>query len=231
MKYEAILLCGGEGWRLKPDTWTPKPLLEIRPGESILDLQISWLLKYEFETIILTSNRAFPESKYFKNPRIHLALERKNLGTAGAVKRASALVESERFYVLNVDDLAFYDPRTLFEKTQSGAAMLLAKPQTRFGKATLDGDQITHFEYRTNLDYWANAGHYVFSHDIIRNYFPDEGPLERELLLQLVQDNQLNGLRYAGDWLSLNTVKDLLRIQEYFGNHNGLANSENNFLL
>jgi NDP-sugar pyrophosphorylase family protein len=216
MVYEAILLCGGEGWRLKPDTWTPKPLLEIRPGESILDRQISWLLKYEFEKIILTSNRAFPESKYFKNPRIHLALERKNLGTAGAVKWASVLVDSELFYVLNVDDLAFYDPRTLFEKAHSGAAMLLAKPQSRFGRATLDGDQITHFEYRAMLDFWANAGHYVFSKDIIAQYFPAEGPLERELMQQLVQDNHLQGLRYEGVWLSLNTVKDLFRIQKYF---------------
>lgn len=216
MKYEAILLCGGEGWRLKPNTWTPKPLLEIRPGESILDRQISWLLKHEFETIIITSNRAFPESKYFKNPRIHLALERKNLGTAGAVKRASALVDSELFYVLNVDDLAFYDPRTLFEKVQSGAAMLLTKPQSRFGKASLEGDQISNFEFRAMLDFWANAGHYVLSKAVVAQYFPTEGPLERELMQQLVKANHLQGLRYNGDWLSLNTVKDLFRIQEYF---------------
>jgi len=62
LNYEAIILCGGEGWRLKPDTWTPKPLLEISEKETLLDRQVRWLLEHNFDSIILASNRSFPES-------------------------------------------------------------------------------------------------------------------------------------------------------------------------
>ena len=41
MRYEAIILCGGKGWRLKPDTWTPKPLLKISTDETLLDIWVS----------------------------------------------------------------------------------------------------------------------------------------------------------------------------------------------
>ena len=35
---EAIILAGGEGWRLKPATWVPKPLLQINKN-TLIDIQ------------------------------------------------------------------------------------------------------------------------------------------------------------------------------------------------
>ena len=60
MIHEAIILCGGEGWRLKPDAWTPKPLLKISTEEILPDRQIRWLLEHNSDNIILASNRPFP---------------------------------------------------------------------------------------------------------------------------------------------------------------------------
>jgi len=219
LKYEAIVLCGGEGWRLKPDTWTPKPLLTISGQETLLDRQIRWLLEHDFTNVILAANRSFPESTFFTNSVVQPCIERRKLGTGGAIKRATTLINEEQVYVMNVDDIVFYDPKKLFEYFTKGAAMLLAQPQLPFGKTALQGDIIKKFEHRPTLDIWVNAGHYIFAKEIIRKYFPDEGDFEQKTMQKLAEDKHLRGLKYSGEWLTLNTMKDFIRIREYFSRH------------
>jgi len=134
----------------------------------------------------------------------------------GAVKRATTLINADKFYVMNDDDIVFYDPRRLYEKATDGAAVLLAQPQLPFGKVTTQGDLVTKFEQRPILDLWVNAGHYVFTKEIVREYFPDEGDFEGETMQRIASNKRLRGLKYSGDWLTLNTMKDLIRISEYF---------------
>ena len=215
MRYEAIILCGGKGWRLKPDTWTPKPLLKISADETLLDRQIHWLLEHDFSKIILASNRSFPESIYFTNPAVQLCLEKKKLGTGGAIKKAATLANADQFYAMNVDDIVFYDPRKLYEYASRGAAILLAKPRLLFGKITTRRNMVTKFEDRPLLDIWVSAGHYVFSNKLVEEYFPDEGDFERKAMQKIVNDKFLNGLKYRSDWLTVNTIKDLVKIREY----------------
>ena len=215
MQYEAIILCGGKGWRLKPDTWTPKPLLKISANETLLDRQIRWLLDHDFSNVILASNRSFPESAYFTNPAVQLSLEKKKLGTGGALKKAATLVKENQFYAMNVDDIVFYDPRKLYEYAGRGAAILLAQPRLLFGKITTRRNLVTKFEDRPLLDIWVSAGHYVFSNKLVEEYFPDEGDFERKAMRKIVNDKFLNGLKYRGDWLTVNTIKDLAKIREY----------------
>jgi NDP-sugar pyrophosphorylase family protein len=215
MRYEAIILCGGKGWRLKPDTWTPKPLLKISTNETLLDRQIRWLLDHHFSNVILASNRSFPESAYFSNPAVQLSLEKKKLGTGGALKKAALLVKANQFYAMNVDDIVFYDPRNLYEYAGKGAAILLAQPRLLFGKITTRRNKVTKFEDRPLLGIWVSAGHYVFSKNLVHEYFPDEGDFERKAMQKIVDDKFLNGLKYKDDWLTVNTIKDLAKIREY----------------
>lgn len=215
MKYEAIILCGGKGWRLKPDTWTPKPLLKISPDETLLDRQIRWLLDHHFSKVILASNRSFPESDYFSNSAVQLSLEKKKLGTGGALKKAASQVKANQFYAMNVDDIVFYDPRNLYEYAGKGAAILLAQPRLLFGKITTRRNTVTKFEDRPLLGIWVSAGHYVFSKKLVNEYFPDEGDFERNAMQKIVNDKFLNGLKYRDDWLTVNTIKDLANIREY----------------
>ena len=218
MKYEAIILCGGEGWRLKPDTWIPKPLLKISKKETLLDRQVRWLLENDFTNIVLAANKSFPESVFFTNPNVQPCIERRKLGTGGAVKRAINLTNVEQIYVMNVDDIVFYNPKELFEYSNKGAALLLAQPQLPFGKATLQGNIVTKFEHKSTLNIWVNAGHYVFSRQIVKEYFPDKGDLEQETMQKLAKSKLLLGLKYSGEWLTLNTMKDLVRIRKYLNN-------------
>ena len=87
---EAIILCGGSGWRLKPDMWIPKPKLKIN-NETLISHQINWLRKHGIDKIILAANT----SNLTEDPNVIYSVEEKKLGTGGAVKKAIEHVKEE----------------------------------------------------------------------------------------------------------------------------------------
>jgi D-glycero-alpha-D-manno-heptose 1-phosphate guanylyltransferase len=197
---EAIILAGGEGWRLKPATWVPKPILKINK-KTLIDHQIEWLRSHDFDNIIVAANR--PDLT--KLP-VNYLLEENDLGTGGATKKAFEQVKGKVAYVMNVDDLVFYDPNEL-----------LAKPQIPFGKVTLEnGINVIRFQQRQTLDFYVSTGHYVFKRNVVETLFPDKGDFEFTSMQRIADKKMLQGYTYHGIWFTLNTMKDLMDIRRFF---------------
>jgi len=209
---EAVILCGGSGWRLKPDIWVPKPKLKIN-DETLIAHQVNWLKKHGFNRIILATNT--PD--LIDDPSVTYSIEKEKLGTGGAVKKALEHVKDERVYVMNVDDIVFYDPKELFEYSDKGAAILMAKPRLPFGKIQTQDTYVLRFEQKPLLDFYVSAGHYVFKTTVIREYFPDKGDMELQTLQNLADRKMLRGYRYNGLWLTINTYKDLIQVRSILG--------------
>ena len=208
---EAIILAGGEGWRLKPATWVPKPLLKINKN-TLIDRQIEWLRSHDFENIIVASNR----TDLTKQPVVY-SLEEDTLGTGGATKKAFEHIKGKVAYVMNVDDLVFYDPNELFDYAGKGAGILLAKPQIPFGKVTLaNGINVIRFQQRETLDFYVSTGHYVFKRNVVEKIFPDKGDFEFTAMQRLADKKMLQGYTYNGMWFTLNTMKDLIQVRRFF---------------
>jgi mannose-1-phosphate guanylyltransferase len=208
---EAIILAGGEGWRLKPATWVPKPLLTINKN-TLIDRQIEWLRSHNFENIIVASNR----QDLTKQP-VTYSIEEENLGTGGATKKAFEQIKGKVAYVMNVDDLVFYDPNELFDYAGKGAGLLLAKPQLPFSKVTLaNGINVIRFQQRETLDFYVSTGHYVFKKNVVEQFFPDNGDFEFTAMQRLADKKMLQGYTYHGIWFTLNTMKDLLQVRNFF---------------
>ena len=208
---EAIILAGGEGWRLKPATWVPKPLLKINK-RTLIDHQIEWLRSHDFDNIIVAANR--PDLT--KLP-VGYSLEEDNLGTGGATKKAFEQIKGKVAYVMNVDDLVFYDPNELFDYAGKGAGLLLAKPQIPFGKVTLEnGINVIRFQQRETLNFYVSTGHYVFKRNIVETLFPDKGDFEFTAMQRIADKKMLQGYTYHGMWFTLNTMKDLMDVRRFF---------------
>jgi len=208
---EAIILAGGEGWRLKPATWVPKPLLKI-DKQTLIDRQISWLRSNGFENVVVASNR----EDLTKQP-VKYSIEKDGLGTGGATKKAFKQIEGDIAYVMNLDDIVFYDPNELFDYASKGAGVLLAKPTLPFGRATLGtGTEVIRFQHRSTLDLYVSAGHHVFKKAIVKKYFPDQGDFEFTTMQRLADKRILNGYIYHGMWFTINTMKDLIQVRTYF---------------
>lgn len=208
---EAIILAGGEGWRLKPATWVPKPLLKIN-AKTLIDHQIEWLRSHDFENIVVASNR----TDLTKLP-VSYSVEDENLGTGGATKKAFEQIKGKVAYVLNVDDIVFYDPNELTDYAGKGAGLLLAKPQIPFGKVTLaNGIDVIRFQHRISLDFYVSAGHYVFKRNTVEKFFPDSGDFEFSAMQRLADKKMVQGYTYHGMWFTLNTMKDLIDVRQFF---------------
>lgn len=208
---EAIILAGGEGWRLKPATWVPKPLLKINK-QTLIDHQIGWLQNHGFENVVIASNR-----KDLTKKPVTYSLEKNILGTGGATKKAFNQIQGEMAYVMNVDDIVFYDPNELFDYAGKGAGILLAKPTLPFGRVTLqNGIKVIRFQQRSTLDFYVNAGHYVFRRATVQTYFPEKGDFEFTAMQRLSDKKMLQGYTYHGMWFTINTMKDLLRVRTFF---------------
>jgi NDP-sugar pyrophosphorylase family protein len=208
---EAVILAGGEGWRLKPATWVPKPLLKINT-KTLIDYQIDWLRSHDFENIVIASNR----TDLTKLP-VSYSIEEENLGTGGATKKAFEQIKGTVAYVLNVDDIVFYDPNELIDYAGKGAGLLLAKPQIPFGKVTLaNGIDVIRFQHRISLDFYVSAGHYVFKRGAVEKFFPDNGDFEFSAMQRLADKKMLQGYTYHGMWFTLNTMKDLIDVRQFF---------------
>ncbi len=208
---EAIILAGGEGWRLKPATWVPKPLLKINKN-TLIDHQIEWLRSHDFENIIVASNR----SDLTKLP-VKYSLEEENLGTGGATKKAFEQIKGNVAYVMNVDDLVFYDPNELFDYAGKGAGLLLAKPQIPYSKVTLEnGVNVIRFQQRETLSFYVSAGHYVFKRSVVEKLFPANGDFEFTAMQRLADKKMLQGYTYHGLWFTLNTMKELMQVKNFF---------------
>jgi len=208
---EAIILAGGEGWRLKPATWTPKPLLKINK-QTLIDHQIGWLQNHGFENIIIASNR----TDLTKQP-VTYSLEKDVLGTGGATREAFNQIQGDVAYVMNVDDIVFYDPSILYDYAGKGAGILLAKPTLPFGMVSLqNGINVTRFQDRSTMDFYVNAGHYVFKKAVVEKYFPEKGDFELATMQRLADKKMLQGYTYHGMWFTLNTMKDLIQVRSFF---------------
>jgi NDP-sugar pyrophosphorylase family protein len=209
---EAIILCGGSSWRLKPDIWIPKPKIQIN-GETLISHHVKWLKRHGIDRIILATDTP----NLLDDQSVVYSIEEKKLGTGGAVKKAVGLVKESRVYVMNVDDLVFYDPRELYEYSDKGAAILLSKPKLPFGRIHTQDTYILRFEQKPILDIYVSAGHYVFKKQIIEKHFPDTGDMELQTLQNLADKRILRGYRYNGLWLTINTMKELVEARNILG--------------
>ncbi|UCD96486.1 MAG: NDP-sugar synthase [Candidatus Bathyarchaeota archaeon] len=218
---EAVVLCGGQAWMLKPDAEIPKPLLNFG-DETLLEKQVSWLAKNGFTRVILALNKdllgylilktdVYRKIKCLKTPEVTMSVEDSKLGTGGAIKKACQLVKNEIFYACNVDNLAFDSaPDKLLDEAATGIVMLLAKPTLSYGKVMVDGGYVKNFEEKPKLTFYVNAGHYAMTKTLVSKLFPDVGNFEKTVLPALAKRKALKGIEYHGTWINIDTFNDYL---------------------
>jgi D-glycero-alpha-D-manno-heptose 1-phosphate guanylyltransferase len=216
---EAVILCGGQGLRLKGHTNVPKPFLiiDIETGETLLEAQLKWLLAYDFEHVILAISREnykymrINYSRLMTLPWLDPSVEDEYLGTGGALRKALDLVEEKNFYVMNVDDICSYDPNELYDAQRNSNAILIKQARLPFGVVEVGPDmKVIDFVEKPTISKYVSCGHYVFNRKLVEQFLPTEGDLEQTLLRELAKQGLLYAHVLTGKWITINTFKDLL---------------------
>src|SRR5262245_8064936 len=171
----AILLAAGLGTRLRPHTLhTPKPLLPVQ-GRPILDWALGALPAVVDRVVVVVHYLAEQVEAYLRGQK-HFAEwvtvpQHEPRGTGDALQRCRGALRSERFLVLNGDDL--YGAADL-----AAPAGLLVHPvdePRRFGIAFLrEGGILERLVEKPQLDgrHPANTGAYLFPREVFEIEIP-----------------------------------------------------------
>lgn len=209
---KALILSGGIGKRLKPMTdYVPKPLIPLN-NIPIIEWQIRYFKKFGInEFIICTGYKSDQIINYLKpkkiDVKIEYSIEKTPLGTGGAIKNASHLIDNDNFFVINGDVVTTIDPRKLKTNPNSIAVIPL---QTSFGIVSLNKNKIKQFEEKPKIyDRWMNAGVYYLSKEILK-LLPKKGNIEHVTFPSLASNDALFVVKYENDfWCSIDSHKDI----------------------
>jgi glucose-1-phosphate cytidylyltransferase len=88
--------------------------------------------------------------------------------------------------------------------------VLGVNPPSRFGELKLDEDRVVEFAEKPKFgDSWINGGYFFFKRDFCRYLSTEQScVLEREPLVRLAKDHELNIFKHSGFWACMDTQRD-----------------------
>jgi NDP-sugar pyrophosphorylase family protein len=213
---DAIILAAGLGTRLRPHTLTtPKPLLPVR-GRPILDWALA-ALPAEVNRVVVVTHFLPEQVTAYMQQQPHFAhwqtvLQEKPRGTGDALRVCRERIRSDRFLVVNGDDL--YGAADLAELARRPAGVLVhaVDEPRRFGIAFLHEDgTLDRLVEKPDLNgpALANTGAYLFPrrvHDIEIGLSP-RGEYEITDYVSALAAQQPFHVIRANFWLPIGTVE------------------------
>ena len=224
---EAIILAGGKAERLgEASGGRPKSLVPIA-GRPLAAYQIGRLRNAGVRRVIVScaagDERLFESELSDLDVEIVTAGEPERLGRGGGIRfAAGSRLETGDVYALNGDELLDVDLAGLLRRhreTGAAATVTVARPPSAFGVVELDdADIVTGFREAGRIPYWVNCGVYVLGQEAL-DRFPERGDHEAAAFPELAAEGRLRAFRHEGLWLTVNTPKDLRRVEEHVSAH------------
>ncbi len=192
-----VILCGGEGTRLRAVTGGSQKVLIDVAEEPFLGLLTRYLAGQGLCRFVYAAGfqgeavaefgRALAASL---GVAIDVAIESRPLGTGGAIRFAAGRFDDPLFFVVNGDSLCefSYEAMASFHREHAARfsmALVAATPTSDGGFVRIDGDRLVGFAEK---DYHAdhsflNAGTYLMDRDLVARIPAGRAvSLERELL-------------------------------------------------
>jgi len=236
---KVVILAGGLGTRLSDGSeLRPKPMIEIG-GRPILWHIMMHYAQHDFKefflalghrgevikrffvdysslggslSIDLSSGRINKHDHAGEDWIIHLRETGQETNTGGRLKRLEQGLKGETFMLTYGDGVSNLDLGKLleFHRAQGRIATVTAvRPPARFGGLIFDGDLVSQFTEKSQIEEgWINGGFFVFQPEIFNYLKDDSSILEVEALEQLANDRQLAAYRHEGFWQCMDTPRD-----------------------
>lgn len=229
----AILMAGGKGERLRPLTLdTPKPLLEI-DGKAIIDYNIDALLACGIDDITVCT-RYLSEKifEHFSTPvngvKVKCIKEESALGTIGA----ASLVEHKpdgTTLIMNSDlitSISFEDMyiRHVSEGADISVAVIPYQVSVPYAILTTDGAQVTGIEEKPAYSYYANAGIYMISNNLLNELKRNERIDATDFIEQAINNKRkVVFFPINGTWIDVGSPVDFRQAAEIMRHHRNMS--------
>ena len=216
---QAIILAGGLGKRLgKRSENCPKPMQKIN-NNPFLDNLIWNLKRHNIKNIILSIGylpdifKAYYGKGSNHGVNIDFVVEEEPLGTGGALKRCSDLLD-EYFLLLNGDtifDINYHDLSKSFQYDKVGhLALNYVENVSRYGEVETEGVNIISFKEKlNNEDGYINSGVGIFKKKIIEFIPNGIVSLEKDVFPKLVNRKLLSSKKYKSFFLDIGIPETL----------------------
>lgn len=225
LPFDAVLMAGGKGERLRPLTEnTPKPLLKVG-NKAIIDYNIENLLQNGVENISVTVNYLAEQLEdHFKEPigniKVNCIREPQFYGTMGAVKLVSEF-KNDTVLIMNSDlftniDLADFYQHFVDKNADMSVASVPYTVNIPFGIFELDGRQIKSLKEKPTFNYYANSGIYLIKREYLE-LIPESKFFNATDMIELLISKKKNVIRYPllGYWVDIGRHEDYKKVQEF----------------
>jgi len=221
---QVVIFCGGKGTRLKPHTKElPKPMILVG-NKPILWYIMKVYSRHEHKDFILCLGHLGGKIReYFQDSKnvekdwnitfVDTGLE-KNKGER--LKKVKDFIKEDNFLVAYGDDLSDVDINEVLESHRQNnkiVTLTAVNPISQYGILEIDGNEVIGFKEKPRLDHWINGGYFVFNKKIF-GYLKEGWDLEKEVFKELAKKRQINAFKHVGFWMSMNTLKDVIELNE-----------------
>jgi len=221
---KAILLCGGEGTRMRPLTFTtPKPLLKI--GErTILEYVLDNLKKNDINEVIFTVGYLKEKiieyfDKFSKHGlKIEYLKEYERKNTAGSILPLKDKIK-EDFVVMMGDQITNINLKNMirFHKENGGIATIALKKikiPVEYGVVDIYKNKVSGFEEKPIIERYINTAIYVLSPKIFE-YIKEKEDFAKDVFPRLIEKNEkINAYFMEEEWIDIGRLKDYKELNE-----------------
>ena len=221
----AVLMAGGEGRRLLPQTKTiPKSLLKI-DGKSIIQYNLDHLARYGVKRMTISIcylgeqiRETFGDGSQF-GWEIDYIEEKEPLGTLGALRLVKHF-SKKSLLVMNSDlltNIDFEDFYLKFEKQE--AAMTVATVchthRIPYGVIEMNGGRVTGIKEKPNILHHSNAGIYLMRKEYA-SIIPKSGIFNATDMVELLisKGKKVTPYQIRGYWLDIGRPEELAKAEE-----------------
>lgn len=190
------------------------PALKKINNRSLLSITLEHLKNFGVTQIIMCAgiNESQIKTEFGNGSKLGLNIiyskEKKQLGTAGAIKNAEKYLDEAEFLVINDSTLTNLNLHDLFEfhRQEDTTATICVKPrmsEPKYGQAFLHGNKITKFMDKSESQGISivNIGLYILKPQIL-NLIPANVymNLETDVFPKLAKDKELSAFVFQGAW-------------------------------
>lgn len=228
---EVIILAGGLGTRLRSMvSELPKPLAPVA-GRPFLAWLLDAYAERGFRRVILATGYLGEKIESaigarWGNLDVSYSREDRLLGTGGALKQASALLQGQWVHVANGDTYLEFDSTEMERVSVSSNALitvaLASVPDlTRYGAVDVQSGFITRFREKGGEgEGLINAGSYFFNRSLLDSFSGvDEFSFEEKILTPLVERGRVSYVDSTANFIDIGVPEDYVRAESMFLMH------------
>jgi glucose-1-phosphate cytidylyltransferase len=219
-----VILCGGQGTRLREETeYRPKPMVEI--GEMPILWHVIRIYAAQGLRRFLLLNGYLGEmieefviaAEWPEPVEIECLDTGLDTPTGGRIALVRERLAGQAFCATYADGVADLDLAALFAFHRGHGdlgTVTVVRPRSQFGVAELDSDdRVRGFEEKPCLEQWVNGGFFCFQPGFL-DYLAADSVLEQEPLRHLAAAGQLRAFRHTGFWDCMDTYKDAAMLND-----------------